>query len=350
MYAHFALAAPAAGHRAVLPPRARRVGRGVLRHDDWTANRRNLFPRAARGDAPFGDDDDARVDSEEPYAATIESLLETEAAFPPHRRAWRWLECLSACGWVQGGADSSRVEVRESTKAGAGVFARTDIRRRTALGTYPGVRRSLADYCAKADRTNGRSLAYGLMCRDGWVLDPTDAGGGVAVRGFAEPANDVGGERGAYSYAPAGFSLFGKKNAFPVSETGFRNERNANETNETRIVPPTVSLFVPHGLREVWRSLCVAVKSERGFRVVADATFSLANEPDGADDAAGDLRRERRANIAVREGEAGVQTVYTLRDVRAGEELLWDYGASYDRSHYSTRGKAEESVEESVAS
>jgi hypothetical protein len=146
-----------------------------------------FFPRAARGDAPFGDDDDARVDSEEPYAATIESLLETEAAFPPHQRAWRWLECLSACGWVQGGADSSRVEVRESTKAGAGVFARTDIRRRTALGTYPGVRRSLADYCAKADRTNGRSLAYGLMCRDGWVLDPTDAAGGVAVRGFAEP-------------------------------------------------------------------------------------------------------------------------------------------------------------------
>jgi SET domain-containing protein len=39
-----------------------------------------------------------------------------------------------------------------------------------------------------------------------------------------------------------------------------------------------------------------------------------------------------------------VQTVYTLRDVRAGEELLWDYGASYDRSRYSTRGKAEESV------
>jgi hypothetical protein len=159
------------------------------------------------------------------------------------------------------------------------------------------------------------------MCRDGWVLDPTDAAGGVAVRGFAEPANDVGGERGAYLYADAS-SLFGKKNALPVSETP--NERNANET---RIVPPTVSLFVPHGLREVWRSLFFP-KSERGFRVVADATFSLANEPDGADDAAGDLRRERRANIAV----------------RAGEELLWDYGASYDRSRYSTRGKAEESV------
>ena len=331
MYAHFAIAAPAAGHRAVLPPRARRVGRGVLRHDDWTANRRNLFPRAARGDAPFGDDDDARVDSEEPYAATIESLLETEAAFPPHQRAWRWLECLSACGWVQGGADSSRVEVRESTKAGAGVFARTDIRRRTALGTYPGVRRSLADYCAKADRTNGRSLAYGLMCRDGWVLDPTDAAGGVAVRGFAEPANDVGGERGAYADAS---SLFGK------NETP--NER---DVKETRIVPPTVSLFETHGLREVWRSL-FSPKDRRGFRVVADATFSLANEPDGADDAAGDLLRERRANIAVREGETGVQTVYTLRDVCAGEELLWDYGASYDRSHYSTGGEAEE---ESVA-
>ena len=41
-----------------------------------------------------------------------------------------------------------------------------------------------------------------------------------------------------------------------------------------------------------------------------------------------------------------MQTVYTLRDVRAGEELLWDYGASYDRSHYSTGGEAEE---ESVA-
>ena len=112
---------------------------------------------------------------------------------------------------------------------------------------------------------------------------------------------------------------------------------------ETRIVPPTVSLFVPHGLREVWRSLFLP-KDRRGFRVVADATFSLANEPDGADDAAGDLLRERRANIAVREGEAGVQTVYTLRDVCAGEELLWDYGASYDRSHYSTGGKAEEST------
>ena len=330
MYAHFAIAAPAAGHRAVLPPRARRVGhRCVLRHDDWTANRRNLFPRAARGDAPFGDDDDARVDSEEPYAATIESLLETEAAFPPHQRLWRWLECLSACGWVQGGADSSRVEVRESTKAGAGVFARTDITRRTALGTYPGVRRSLADYCAKADRTNGRSLAYGLMCRDGWVLDPTDAAGGVAVNGFAAPANDVGGERGAYADA----SLVFGKNETP-------NER---DVKETRIVPPTVSLFVPHGLREVWRSLFLP-KDARGFRVVADATFSLANEPDGADDAAGDLLRERRANIAVREGETGVQTVYTLRDVCAGEELLWDYGASYDRSHYSTGGKAEEST------
>jgi hypothetical protein len=30
----------------------------------------------------------------------------------------------------------------------------------------------------------------------------------------------------------------------------------------------------------------------------------------------------------------GVQTVHTLRDVAAGEELLWDYGASYNRSHY----------------
>ena len=319
MSAHFALAAPTAGHRAVCPLRARRVGRGELRLDDWSANRR-VRPRAARGDAPFGDHDDACVDSEEPYEVTIESLLEAEAAFPPHRRARRGLECLSACGWVQGGADSSRVAIGASPTSGAGLFARIDIKRRTTLGNYPGVRRSLADYCAKADRTNGRSLAYGLMCRDGWVLDPTDADGFVSVRGFAKHPNDVGGERGAYEdVAP--------NDASDVS-------RELNALGERRVVPPTVSL-VP---RE-W----LFARAAR-FGLVADATFCLANEPDGGDDAAGDLARERRANIAVREGETGVQAVYTLRDVRAGEELLWDYGGSYDRSHY-RRGEAEECVD-----
>ena len=85
------------------------------------------------------------------------------------------------------------------------------------------------------------------------MLDPTDAAGGVAVRGFAEAANDVGGERGAYADAS---SLFGK------NETP-----NEGNVKETRIVPPTVSLFVPHGLREVWRSLFLP-KDARGFRVV----------------------------------------------------------------------------------
>lgn len=29
--------------------------------------------------------------------------------------------------------------------------------------------------------------------------------------------------------------------------------------------------------------------------------------------------------------------VHALRDIAEGEELLWDYGVSYDRSHYADR-------------
>lgn len=45
--------------------------------------------------------------------------------------------------------------------------------------------------------------------------------------------------------------------------------------------------------------------------------------------------------VSIREGVTelgtGTQVVHTLRDVRGGEELLWDYGMSYDRSHYDGR-------------
>ena len=61
-----------------------------------------------------------------------------------------------------------------------------------------------------------------------------------------------------------------------------------------------------------------------------DATIALCNEPRGLH--AGE--REAGANVGVRELRTGTQVVYTLRDVAEGEELLWDYGESYNREHY----------------
>ena len=120
------------------------------------------------------------------------------------------------------------------------------------------------------------------MCKDGWVLDPTNEFGDVGVGGFEDDRSE--------------------------------SSSSASSSSSTIIASPTVSL--PLNI------------------INRDATLCLANEPDGPDDEDGDLLRERNANIGVKEGEIGKQAVYALRAIRKGEELLWDYGASYNREHY----------------
>ena len=299
------------------------------------------------------DDDDDFVDPEDTYASTIEALLETESTFPLHERARRWFECLSACRWVQGGADHTKVEIRKSSH-GAGVFAAVDIKRRTTIGNYPGVRRSLDDFTRKIARTNGRAAAYGLMCRDGWVLDPTDRNGDVAVTGFASDPKGVPGERGEarVETLAAEFVFVGDAGDVvfvgDVGDVGDIGDEGT-ETNDATIdrgsatASPRRSIAILSKMTAPTVSLIPSLAKPGGAflknprfaeRNTADATFCLANEPDGPNDEEGDLLRERKANIAVCEGGVGWQAVYTLRDVRAGEELLWDYGANYNREHY----------------
>ena len=266
-----------AGHRVASRPRLRRPSN----RDVSRTNRQDRpLRRCASPTEPVVEDEDAEY-HDETYGATIETILVTEAAYPPFKRMTRWVKCLSACAPVVGGCDFRFVEVK-SSKHGAGVFAKTDIPRRTVLGNYPGVRRSLSGYTKKAERTNGKVLSYGLMCKDGWVLDPTNEFGEVGVGGFEDDRSE--------------------------------SSSSASSSSSTIIASPTVSL--PLNI------------------INRDATLCLANEPDGPDDEDGDLLRERNANIGVKEGEIGKQAVYALRAIRKGEELLWDYGASYNREHY----------------
>ena len=159
---------------------------------------------------------------------------------------------LWASPWLRGSSRRDLLEVRP-TAYGRGVFAAVPIPRGTALGQYPGVRRSRAEFTAKNVRTGKRAEKYSVLCRDGWWCDPTDAAGAVAG-------------------------------------------------------PPA----------RVWLG-----------PLAADATLALTNEPPGDAEA-----RRRGINCILREVRLGVFEMVTLRDVDMGEELLWDYGPSYNRSHY----------------
>tara|TARA_B110000503_G_scaffold137092_1_gene220667 strand:- start:348 stop:1232 length:885 start_codon:yes stop_codon:yes gene_type:complete len=284
------------GHCVAPRPRLR----GSSIRDDSSANRRRPSLRgfaAAPGREPeFTEEgyDDAEC-FDDTYGTTIETLLELEASYPAIKRMTRWVSCLAACDLVVGGCDGRFVKIGES-KHGAGVFAVTDIPRRQVLGNYPGVRRSLKDYTEKAERTDGKVLSYGLMCKDGWVLDPTNASGDVDVVGFDGDRNTEG------------ESMLSSTSGSTSGTSG-----SASSSTTSTIASPTVSL---------------------PFMTSRDASLCLANEPDGPDTEAGDLLRERNANIGVKEGEVGKQAVYALRAIRKGEELLWDYGASYNREHY----------------
>ena len=143
------------------------------------------------------DDDDLDVS----YNDYIDDLLDENESMSFATRATRWLTALTVCGWppVKGGADVSLVRVLPSTLGGSGVFARRSIGANVTVGEYPGVRRSLADYLAKCERTGGRTEVYSLMCRDGWVLDPTGASG-VLGTGVGVDDDSYGMDDDSYSY------------------------------------------------------------------------------------------------------------------------------------------------------
>jgi len=132
------------------------------------------------------------------------------------------------------------------------------------------------------------------MCRDGWVLDPTGASGvlrtGVDDDSYGMDDDSYGMDDDSYSYG-----AYGAGTATPTVRLGW---------------------FGGVGVGSVSR----------------DATMALCNEPGDVnlDSAA----RARAANVGVQELATGTQVVFTLRDIAEGEELLWDYGESYNREHY----------------
>lgn len=247
--------------------------------------------RAARVDAlEVSADVEEEEESEPSYNDEMDALLMAEAEMSLVQRSLRWVRCLTRCRPVKGAANTKLLEVRAS-EYGAGVFAKVDIRANTSVGVYPGVRRSFQDYLAKCERTDNRPQCYAIMCRDGWVLDPTNDDGSIAFRAM-------------------------NRFDFVRQETA-EVRRGVYQGGDS---DPTVSLFgAMPGL------------------FYADATLALANEPDSVEGQAEELDRAQRANIGITELDTGNQVVHTLKDITAGEELLWDYGSSYDRSHYAGR-------------
>ena len=230
-------------------------------------------------------------DDDESYNDYIDDLLDENESMSFATRVTRWLTALTVCGWppVKGGADVSLVRVLPSTLGGSGVFARRSIGANVTVGEYPGVRRSLADYLAKCERTGGRTEVYSLMCRDGWVLDPTGASG-VLGTGVGVDDDSYGMDDDSYSYG-----AYGAGTATPTVRLGW---------------------FGGVFLGSVSR----------------DATMELCNEP--GDVNLDSASRAEAANVGVQELATGTQVVFTLRDIAEGEELLWDYGESYNREHY----------------
>mmetsp|Transcript_4470 Transcript_4470/g.16767 ORF Transcript_4470/g.16767 Transcript_4470/m.16767 type:complete len:309 (-) Transcript_4470:150-1076(-) len=284
--------------------------------------KRRAPPLAARRDSDGGrvrslndlasldDDDDAErpgayafVNRDGSYNNSIDNLLDEQESAPWVTRAMHWLTALTACGWppLKGGANASLVEIRRSDLGGCGVFARRAIERHVTVGEYPGVRRSLRDYLDKCERTEGRTQVYGVMCRDLWVLDPTGPEGILRVDSNVLTARSV-----AFDDSDEDSDEDSDDDSYSYSHS-YGTYREGTAT-------PTVSLFGGFGLRCLTR----------------DATIALCNEPRGLH--AGE--REAGANVGVRELRTGTQVVYTLRDVAEGEELLWDYGESYNREHY----------------
>jgi hypothetical protein len=125
------------------------------------------------------------------------------------------------------------------------------------------------------------------MCRDGWVLDPTGATG-VLRTGVDD--DSYGMDDDSYSYG-----AYGAGTATPTVRLGW---------------------FGGVFLGSVSR----------------DATMALCNEPGDVD--LDSVARALAANVGVQELATGTQVVFTLRDIAEGEELLWDYGESYNREHY----------------
>ena len=200
------------------------------------------------------------------------------------------------------------------------------------------MRRSLRDYLAKCDRTEGRPQAYGLMCRDGWMLDPTNSDGVLNVGDDDDDDGDGdgGGARitdenigrsesvtddGIHETLVDDFGVYTGGTSTPMLSLrdvlhGPGITTTINDSGGGRSLQPAHRRVV----KNTWRS---------------DATLALANEPDTlTSSAAGDRDRASRANIGVMELRTGTHVVFTLRDVPAGEELLWDYSEDYDRTHY----------------
>ena len=262
--------------------------------------------RSARHLASFDDDDVAErpgayafVNRDGSYNNSIDNLLDEQESAPWVTRAMHWLTSLTACGWppLRGGANASLVEIRRSDLGGCGVFARCAIERHVTVGEYPGVRRSLRDYLHKCERTEGRTQVYAVMCRDLWVLDPTGPEGILRVDSNVLTARSV---------------AFDSDDDSDDDDDSYSYSYSYGDYREGTATP-TVSLFGGFGMRCLTR----------------DATFALCNEPGG-----GAGERELGANVGVRELRTGTQVVYTLRDVAEGEELLWDFGESYNREHY----------------
>ena len=198
------------------------------------------------------------------------------------------------------------------------------------------------------------------MCQDGWMLDPTNKdgilnidtttakgviGGGVEVDeggeggvGIEGEGDDSGlssstttttfGDIGVYTGGTSTPTLSLRDVLHGFGSSDFLNTTTTSGDSggggggyAKRLLSRAVTL-VGDSVDRVWRS---------------DATLALANEPDTlASGEAGEADRARRCNIGVMELRLGTYVVFTLRDVAAGEELLWDYGVDYDRSHYST--------------
>eukprot|EP00670_Eutreptiella_braarudii_P016215 CAMPEP_0174323040 /NCGR_PEP_ID=MMETSP0810-20121108/11492_1 /TAXON_ID=73025 ORGANISM="Eutreptiella gymnastica-like, Strain CCMP1594" /NCGR_SAMPLE_ID=MMETSP0810 /ASSEMBLY_ACC=CAM_ASM_000659 /LENGTH=345 /DNA_ID=CAMNT_0015435235 /DNA_START=20 /DNA_END=1057 /DNA_ORIENTATION=- len=161
------------------------------------------------------------------------------------RTPWRrWLRALRASAWLHGAADTELIGARAVTH-GRGVFARRTIVSGTVLGYYPGVRRPPWEAMDKTLGTEGRSQFYFIMCRDGWLLDPTDAGGYL----LTDPA--------AVWYGPfrrnAMLALINEASADPVARSDGANcevEEMATgvfEVRATRTIEAAEEVLIDYG-------------------------------------------------------------------------------------------------------
>ena len=173
------------------------------------------------------------------------------------------------------------------------------------------------------------------------MIDPTNADGvlgvglgavgvgavGVGVGGGAGGEEDSGNDSGEDGGEDAAFGVYGAYMGGTSTPTTSLMDGGgmAGKTME--------KMGMGRGgvVGKVWDAILKVI----GGPLTCDATLALANEPSSDEwGDAGDRDRKRRANIGVTELSTGTQVVFTLRDVKAGDELLWDYGVDYNRSHY----------------